>query len=204
MKNVFIIDYGMGNLDSVKRAVDECGYNAYITDFPSDLKNATSIILPGVGAFTDGMNHLTDCGFVDELNEQVRLKQIPLLGICLGMQLLAEVGFEFSETKGLGFISGEVIKFLPKNKERIPHVGWNDIEIKKDHAIVKDIPTGTDFYFVHSYYFNYAEKENLIATTNYCSEFASIIGKENIVGTQFHPEKSQKAGFRILKNFLEM
>lgn len=204
MKNVCIIDYGMGNLDSVKRAVEECGYNVYITNNPIDLKKATNIILPGVGAFPDGMNHLIKSNFIDELNEQVISKKIPLLGICLGMQLLADVGNEFTKTKGLGFIKGEVIKFIPRNKERIPHVGWNDIEIKKDHAIVKDITTGTDFYFVHSYFFSCQSEDNVIAITNYCSEFASIITNKNIIGTQFHPEKSQKAGFKILKNFLEM
>ncbi|MDR3598763.1 imidazole glycerol phosphate synthase subunit HisH [Clostridium sp.] len=204
MKKVAIIDYGMGNLDSVKRAIEECGGNAFITKNPKDLNIATHIILPGVGSFYDGMNNFLKSGYSDELREQAIHNRIPILGICLGMQILADTGYEIKETQGLGLIHGIVKKFQPKNGERVPHVGWNEINILAEHPLIKNIKNGSNFYFVHSYYFSCTDKTNVIATTDYCSNFASVIVNDNIMGTQFHPEKSQKTGFQLLNNFLAL
>ena len=162
-------------------------------------------MLPGVGAFPDAMENLNKNGWIEELNHAVRKKEIPLLGICLGMQLLAEKGYEVRECNGLGYIEGEIVRFIPSEmKERIPHVGWNNIEKNLEIPLLDGIPDNTNFYFVHSYYFKALREENIAAVTPYCGEFPSIVVKDNIVGTQFHPEKSQKAGFKVIKNFLRM
>ena len=191
-----IIDYGMGNLLSVQRAFEKCGSDAVIIDNPLDLREAEHIVLPGVGAFPDAMNNLRDGGWIEELNRAVLEKETPILGICLGMQLLAERGYEVCECGGLGYIPGEIVRFeQTQARERIPHVGWNDIE---------GIEDGTNYYFVHSYHFKVRDEENIAAVTPYCGEFVSAVAKDHIVGTQFHPEKSQKAGFRLIKNFLAM
>ncbi len=199
-----IIDYKMGNLDSVKRAVEECGGKAIITNNSTDIEIAARIILPGVGAFPTGMENLINLNLLDVIKEQALEKKIPFLGICLGMQLIATKGFEFNETEGLNLIAGEVIKLQSHNGERIPHIGWNEIHFIQNSKLLDGIINGTDFYFVHSYHFVCENEKNIIAKTPYCGEFNSIIGKDNIWGTQFHPEKSQKYGFKLLKNFLNM
>lgn len=200
-----IIDYGMGNLLSVQRAFEKCGSDAIITDNPLELREAERIVLPGVGAFPDAMENLKKGGWLEELDRAVLQKKTPLLGICLGMQLLAEKSYEVCECSGLGYIPGEIIRFQSKEEnERIPHVGWNEIEICTDHPIFDGIKDKTNYYFVHSYHFVTKNEADIVAKTPYCGEFVSVVARDNIIGTQFHPEKSQKAGFRLIKNFLAM
>ena len=200
-----IIDYGMGNLLSVKRAIEKCRGDVYTSDNPNDIYNAERIILPGVGAFKDGMINLQKKGWVEKIKEATLKNEIPLLGICLGMQLLANKGFEVEETKGLGLIKGEVrlLKSID-NLEKIPHVGWNEVEIINNSYIFDEINNGTDFYFVHSYQFIPEGSNNIITKTPYCGGFVSSIQENNIYGVQFHPEKSQKSGFKIIENFLKL
>lgn len=204
MDQVMIIDYGMGNLFSVKRAFEKCGAKVSITENPKELSNASHIVLPGVGAFKDGMSNLKKKNWDNYIQEAVCGKRTPILGICLGMQLLADRGYEVEETEGLGLISGEVVKFKPTVlDERVPHVGWNEIKIEQsNNFLVNDIQEKTDFYFVHSYHFE-TEKDVVIAKTPYCNGFNSIVGKDLIYGVQFHPEKSHKAGFKLIRNFLD-
>lgn len=200
-----IIDYGMGNLLSVQRAFEKCGSDAVIIDNPLELRDAERIVLPGVGAFPDAMDNLRKNGWIEELNRAVLEKETPILGICLGMQLLADKGYEVRECDGLGYIPGEIIRFTQtQEKERIPHVGWNEILKREEAPLFDGIADGTNYYFVHSYHFRVANEENIATVTPYCGEFVSSVIKDNIVGTQFHPEKSQKAGFKLIKNFLSM
>lgn len=205
MKHVMVIDYGMGNLFSVKQAFEKCGARVSIIENPEELTSASHIVLPGVGAFKDGMANLKKKNWEYHIKKAVYETEIPLLGICLGMQLLADKGYEVEESEGLGLISGEVVKFKQTSlNERIPHVGWNELEIEqKNSSITADIQEKTDFYFVHSYHFE-TENEMIIAKTPYCNKFNSIVGKDLIYGVQFHPEKSHKAGFKLIQNFLEL
>ena len=205
MKKVAIVDYGMCNLDSVARAIEECGGTPLVTDKKSDLEIATHIILPGVGAFPDAMSEIQERSLDKSLREQVLEKKIPFLGICLGMQLMATKGWEGEETKGLCLIEGEVKRLEPDSPDtRIPHVGWNEVNYTQKSPLFQDIPSGKDFYFVHSYHFCCKNEEDIIALTPYCGSFVSAISRGHIFGTQFHPEKSQKLGFKVLKNFLSM
>ena len=200
-----IIDYGMGNLLSVQRAFEKCGSDAVIIDNPLELRDAERIVLPGVGAFPDAMDNLRKNGWIEELNRAVLEKETPILGICLGMQLLADKGYEVRECDGLGYIPGEIIRFTQtQEKERIPHVGWNEILKREESPLFDGIADGTNYYFVHSYHFRVTNEKNIATVTPYCGEFVSSVIKDNIVGTQFHPEKSQKAGFKLIKNFLSM
>ena len=200
-----IIDYGMGNLLSVQRAFEKCGSDAVIIENPLELRSAERIVLPGVGAFPDAMGNLRSGGWIEELNRAVLKKEKPLLGICLGMQLLADKGYEGRETEGLGYISGKVILLnRTEAAERIPHVGWNEIEKYGESPLFEGIEDGANYYFVHSYHFEVKDDENIASLTPYCGKFVSAVKKDNIVGTQFHPEKSQKAGFKLIKNFLRM
>ena len=205
MKNVARINYGAGNLDSVARAVEECGGSPLISSSPDALVKANYIILPGVGSFVKGMQNLHKLGIEKDLSEQVIQKRIPFLGICLGMQLLASKGWEVEESSGLGWIEGEVVKFEPSDPQlRIPHVGWNEVHFVNESPLFRGVQSKKDFYFVHSYHFKCKNEENVLAKTPYGGEFTSVIGKENIFGVQFHPEKSQKIGFQILLNFLSL
>ncbi len=204
MLKVAIVDYGMGNLDSVARAVEECGGKAFITSQSQDLETATHIILPGVGAFPAGMRNIRARGLDRILSEQVLAKRIPCLGICLGMQLLATRGYEVEETEGLGWIPGEVRRLQPQGPDdRIPHVGWNAVTPQRPSPLFREIPVGKDFYFVHSYRFACADPQDELATTPYCGGFTSAVARGNILGVQFHPEKSQRAGLQLLRNFLD-
>jgi imidazole glycerol-phosphate synthase subunit HisH len=200
---VLIIDYGMGNLGSVKRAFEECGATeVIISHSESDFDSCTHAVLPGVGSFADAMQNLHQSGLVNPIKKLALEDKIPFLGICLGMQLLASKGEENGITEGLGLIAGTVKLLQPPNEERVPHVGWNEIEKQKEHLVLDDIENRTDFYFVHSYHFETASQENVIAKTPYCNTFTSIVANNNIIGTQFHPEKSSFAGFKLIKNFL--
>lgn len=204
MSFIAIIDYGVGNLGSILKAVENCGAKAKLTREAEEILNADKIILPGVGSFLQGMNNLIDFGLIEPIKNAVS-QETPLLGICLGMQLLADFGSEGGQIKGLGLISGEVKKLVPVHKtERIPHVGWNEIEIVKSDPILKGIENGTDFYFVHSYYFHPSLDTSTIAFTSYCRQFPSIINRNHIYGVQFHPEKSTPGGIRLLRNFIEI
>lgn len=203
MSKVAIIDYGMGNLDSVARAVEICGGEPFVAKQGEELEIATHIIIPGVGSYDKGMENLIKFGLLGPLKEQAAVKKIPLLGICLGMQLLSDKGYEGKETIGLGLINGEVKLFKAENAgERIPHMGWNEVIFKRPSRLFEGIPSGKDFYFVHSYYFACGHEENILARTPYCGGFNSAIEDDNIFGVQFHPEKSQKYGLQIIKNFL--
>jgi glutamine amidotransferase len=205
MKKVAIVDYDMGNIDSVARAVEECGAIALVTDAAVDFAEVSNIILPGVGSFSEGMRSLRKKGLDEILGEQVLNEKIPLLGICLGMQLLAEKGFEGGETAGLEWISGQVEHLKPDSPEtKIPHVGWNEVDFLKDSPVFEGIPSGEDFYFVHSYHMVCRNDDNVMATTPYCGRFTSAVCKENIFGVQFHPEKSQRFGLKLISNFLSL
>jgi glutamine amidotransferase len=204
MSLVAIIDYGMCNLDSVARAVEECGGDPRVTDQEADVRVATHVILPGVGSFMDAMRNIRVRGLDCILEEHVRAKQIPFLGICLGMQLLASRGEEGGETEGLGWIPGDVVRFEPIGDDRIPHVGWNEAHLQRDVPLFRDIPSGKDFYFVHSYHFRCREKQDVLACTPYCGEFVSAVARGSVFGVQFHPEKSQRSGFQVLRNFLSL
>lgn len=203
--SVLIVDYGMCNLGSVKRAFEESGANAFISDNPATASEASHIVLPGVGAFGDAMKNIISAGWDKAIKKNVVEQGVPILGICLGMQLLAQKGFEGGEHEGLGLIDGEVIKIYNENPGavfRVPHIGWNEVHKQQHHAIVEKIEPSTDFYFVHSYFFNAARKEDVVTTTSYGLDFPSIVAKDKIMGVQFHPEKSSRAGFQIIKNFL--
>jgi imidazole glycerol-phosphate synthase subunit HisH len=200
---VAVINYGMGNLNSVRRSFEEIGAHVIIACEPSVLFDADRIVLPGVGAFSEGMEHLKVGGWVPVLNDIVKVKKKPLLGICLGMQVLASKGHEGTETSGLDFISGEVKKINSLGcGERIPHMGWNEVHYKMKNLMFEGIPDSSDFYFVHSYAFVPTNPINLVATVDYGSELTAVVQKENIFGCQFHPEKSSKAGRQMLRNFM--
>lgn len=201
---VVIIDYGMGNLGSIQRAVSECGAKkVLISNNPRELEEADKLILPGVGAFADGINNLRKT-HLDHLIQHLTLNnKIPLLGICLGMQLLATQGHEGGVADGLNIIPGEVKKLHPViSEDRIPHIGWNEVQYQKNNLLFRNIPNGSDFYFVHSYHFIPENQEDIIGTTPYCGTFVAALNHDSIWGVQFHPEKSSILGFSVLKNFL--
>lgn len=203
MRKVAIIDYGLCNLDSVARVVEECGAEAKITGSVEGLNTATHIILPGVGAFPTAMDYLRQNHIDEELNEQVVGSGIPFLGICLGMQMMAEKSFEVTESPGLGWISGAVRRVQPGGEDtRVPHIGWNEVVFKQESPIFQNVESGKDFYFVHSFHLAAEKKEEIIAETPFGDGFVSAVGRDNIFGVQFHPEKSQKIGFQVIKNFL--
>lgn len=203
MADVSIINYGMGNIGSVENAISTLNFKYETITNPNDLDNAKKIILPGVGSFKAGMQLLNQGGWTKKIKDNVINKKKTLFGICLGMQFIADNSEEFGLTTGLGLIPGNV-----KNLQnlgctlRIPHIGWNTVSFKKKHEFLEGIPNETDFYFVNSYVFVPKNQSNLIGLTEYKIKFCSIVGDKNIFGTQFHPEKSSKAGLKILKNFL--
>lgn len=201
---VAIVNYGMGNLGSVRRALTDLGANAFIAGHPAALFDASRIVLPGVGAFPDAMARLRDAGWTDALHTLVQEEQRPLLGICLGMQLLAEQGTEHAKVTGLGFVPGTIRRLdVLGCTARIPHVGWNELKLKGDDPLFAHIPQRSDFYFVHSYAFDAGVGDYAIGTTDYGIEFVAAVRKGCVWGTQFHPEKSSKAGRQLLRNFLE-
>lgn len=199
-----IVNYGMGNLASVSRAIESLGYDAAIAEYPEDLRRVSRIILPGVGAFAEGMDRLSAGGWVDELSHLVREGGRPLLGICLGMQFLAARGSEGGARPGLGFVDGEIIHLKDHGcGERVPHVGWNEVRVRHPDPLLETIPDQTDFYFVHSYVFRAADDGDVLGEVDYGCTFAAIVRHGNVWGTQFHPEKSSKAGLQVLRNFVE-
>jgi glutamine amidotransferase len=199
---VAIVNYGMGNLASVRRAFEDIGAEVTIADQPAALYGASRIVLPGVGAMNEAMDCLNSTGLTSALHEAVFKQGKPLLGICLGMQMLATIGYESGQTQGLGFIPGRVHRLDALGcKLRLPHVGWNDVSYRQDDVLFKGIPDLSDFYFAHSYAFVPEAQEHLIATTEYDYRVAAVVHSGNIFGCQFHPEKSSKAGRQLLKNF---
>ena len=205
MSTAAIVDYGMCNLDSIARAVEECGGSAIVTDDPAGLNAATHIILPGVGSFADAMRNLADKRLDRALEKHVIGNNIPFLGICLGMQLMATVGLEGGETAGLGWIDGQVQKLMPSGEDfRIPHIGWNEVHPQGDSPLFQGIVPGRDFYFVHSYHMVCRKPSDIAADTPYAGGFVSAVRRDHIFGVQFHPEKSQRAGFQLIKNFLSV
>ena len=200
-----IVDYKMGNLGSVKNAVEKMGGKSKIVSNPQDLKKFDRVMLPGVGAFPDAMSHLRESGMDEALKEFANSGK-PLMGTCLGMQLLFESSEEFGETKGLGFIPGNVVKFDKDkfDKElKIPHMGWNELFVKKESPIFSNLPKEFYLYFVHSYHI-VTDEEYIIGSTYYGYEFTSAVQKDNIFGFQPHPEKSHDNGLKIIENFLKM
>jgi glutamine amidotransferase len=208
---VALIDYGSGNLRSAEKALarvaaeESAGQDIVVTADASVVAKAERIVLPGVGAFGDCMNGLRALpGMIDALNDAVLKRGTPFLGICVGMQLLADVGREFGEHKGLGWIGGEVVKIAPRDPSlKIPHMGWNDLKIEHAHPLLANIPTNGHAYFVHSYHFRAKYPSSVLATTDYGETLTAMIGRDNIAGTQFHPEKSQAVGLTLLSNFLK-
>ena len=207
--NVTIVDYSSGNISSVINSFKEVAKDKVDIKVTSDLneiKSSDKVVLPGQGSFkscVDALNNIN--GLVDTLNEFAIGRKKPLLGICVGLQMFADVGYEETETNGLGWISGKVSKIDNQNgKYKLPHIGWNEINIMKDSKIFKDIENKSHMYFVHSYEFIPEDKSVISATTDYSSNVVCAVEKENIFGTQFHPEKSDKMGLRIVKNFITL
>jgi glutamine amidotransferase len=200
--NIVIIDYGMGNIRSVMNKIHRSGHEAIVSFEHDIIKNADKIILPGVGHFSNGMKRLQERNIIDILNEKVLNDKVPVLGICLGMQLLT--GFsEEGNTTGIGWLDAETVKFdLNDIKHKVPHMGWNSIVQKKESPLLKDIPDNRYYYFVHSYHVKCNNSDDVLTTSFYGYEFVSSVQKDNIFGTQFHPEKSHEWGEKLLNNFL--
>jgi glutamine amidotransferase len=202
---IAIIDYGMGNLRSVQKGFEKVGYEAVVTSDPKVVLEADKVVLPGVGAFPDCMRNLEQGGFVEPILKVLHDGR-PFLGICLGLQLLFTESEEFGIHKGLDVIPGRVVRFpegMTEDEEelKVPHMGWNQVSIKRCPPAFNGISDGTNFYFVHSYYVEPEDPSVIATTTSYGIEFCSSIWKDNIVATQFHPEKSQEKGLAILQNF---
>ena len=207
--NVTIVDYQSGNISSVINSFTEVAkgkVNLEVTADLNKIKSSDKIVLPGQGSFkscVDSLNSIN--GLVEALNEFAIINKKPLLGICVGLQMFADVGFEEIETKGLGWISGKVSKIDNQNgKFKLPHIGWNEIEIVKQSKIFKDIENKSHMYFVHSYEFIPEDKSVISATTDYSSKIVCSVERDNLFGTQFHPEKSDKTGLKIIKNFINL
>ena len=207
--NVTIVDYNSGNISSVINSFNEVAKDKVNIEVTSDLnkiKSSDKVVLPGQGSFkscVDALNSIN--GLTDALNEVAISNKKPLLGICVGLQMFADVGYEEIETKGLGWISGKVVKINNQNgKFKLPHIGWNQLNILKNSKIFKDIDNNSHMYFVHSYEFIPLDKRVISATTDYSSNIVCSVEKENIFGTQFHPEKSDKIGLKIIDNFINI
>lgn len=209
---VAIIDYGSGNLRSAEkafsRAAGEGGAEIVVTADPERVRKADRIVLPGVGAFADCMaGLLAVAGMREVLEERVIGAGVPFFGICVGMQLLADVGREKGEHRGLGWIAGAVEKIVPSDPAlKVPHMGWNQLDLRDRHVLFDGIPTGAEgwhAYFVHSYHMVASNPANVVATTDYAGSITAAVGRDNIFGTQFHPEKSQKLGLALISNFLK-
>ncbi len=202
---IVIVDYGMGNLNSIKNMLRKIGVFAQISSSPSLIKSADKLILPGVGAFDNGMNNLKYLGLVEALNEAILVNKIPILGICLGMQLMTKSSEE-GIMQGLGWIDGQTLRFslssLPNL--RVPNIGWNNLNVIRHHPLFNRVDKDDRFYFVHSYYVCCNDPNDVLTTTHYGIEFTSAFARENIMGVQFHPEKSLKFGFKVFENFANL
>jgi imidazole glycerol-phosphate synthase subunit HisH len=208
---VALIDYGSGNLRSAEKALARAaadgnsGHEIVVTADPTQVAEAERIVLPGVGAFADCMKGLSAIpGMIAALENSVLKRGVPFLGICVGMQLLAEIGREHGDHKGLGWIPGEVLRLEPSEPGlKIPHMGWNALSLLQPHLLFAGMAEGTDVYFVHSYYLRPKNPTHILATTDYAGSIPAVVGRDNIAGTQFHPEKSQAEGLAFLQRFLK-
>ncbi len=202
MSAVVLIDAGTGNLRSVQKALETVGANVERTDDPQKVLSGNRVVLPGVGAFGDFMSGLRARG-LEEAVREIAARGIPLLGICVGMQALFEVGEEMGEHAGLGLLAGKVVRFAESLPVKIPHTGWNQVEVQNETCLFSGVNSGSYVYFNHSYYCQARNSSDVIASTEYGIKYACAVQRENVFGVQFHPEKSQTVGLRILKNFLE-
>ncbi|QCO02642.1 MULTISPECIES: imidazole glycerol phosphate synthase subunit HisH [Azospirillum] len=210
METVALIDYGSGNLRSAAKALERAAagchasFQVLVTSDADAVRKADRVVLPGVGAFADCKRGLSEVpGMLDALDEVVHGKGRPFLGICVGMQLMAERGREYGVTEGLGWIKGEVVKLEPADPTlKIPHMGWNELDVRREHPVLAGLPERAHAYFVHSYRFAVERPEDVIASADYGGPFAAVVGRDNLVGTQFHPEKSQETGLALVANFL--
>ncbi len=200
---IAIIDYQMGNLRSVQKGFEKVGHQAVITSDAAELAKADKVVLPGVGAFADAMTELGRRDLVQPIHDAIDAGK-PFLGICLGLQLLFDVGYEDGRYEGLGVLRGEVRRFDLPHEYKVPHMGWNQALIRRRAPILEGIPDGTHFYFVHSYYVVPEDSAVVAVEANYHQPFCAAIWRDNLFATQFHPEKSQADGLRILKNFAEL
>jgi imidazole glycerol-phosphate synthase subunit HisH len=202
---VIFVDSGLSNLDSAARALEYCGAEPVVTRDAAVIAKADRLVLPGVGAFPAAMRRLIDGGVLDAIQHVAQVSKRPVLGICLGMQLLAELGSEMEQTPGLGLISGDILPLKDRHSnDRVPHIGWNVVHDEGDCKLLRGIAEDSDFYFVHSFHFQTRKPELTLATTPSFGGLAAIVGRDNVFGTQFHPEKSQAVGFQLLKNFLAL
>ena len=200
---VGIVDYGMGNLLSVYSAFDYLGAKVKVCKYPEELLTVDRIVIPGVGAFKDCIDKIVNSGFKEALDEQVRQRGKPILGICLGMQVMANIGLEGGENKGLGWFDATVVKLSPQDSTlRIPNIGWNDVSFDPNIFLFKGVPQNADFYHVHSYFMDVNNPSDIVATYEYRQRVTAAVLKDNIFATQFHPEKSQDHGLKILENFI--
>lgn len=199
---IVIVDYGSGNLRSVQRGFERAGYSSTITRDPDIVADASHLVVPGVGAFSDCMANIEALQLLEPIRESIRAEK-PYLGICLGLQILFSEGTEFGSRPGLGIFPGQVVRF-PKNELKVPHMGWNQIQIVKETPVLRGIPNGAYFYFVHSYYGNPKEANYIATTTDYGQRFPSSIAQGRLFACQFHPEKSQQMGRAILENFARL
>jgi glutamine amidotransferase len=197
---IVIIDYGMGNLRNVQKGFEKIGFEAELTRSKKEIEKASAIVLPGVGAFKDCMENLERYGLIEPMLRSIE-KGKPYLGICLGLQILYSESEEFGSHKGLDLIKGKVVRFRPDPEHKVPHMGWNTIEKEKEVPMLQGVESGDFFYFVHSYYVIPEEAKWISTFTTYGKPFVSSIWKENLFATQFHPEKSQQKGLRVLENF---
>jgi glutamine amidotransferase len=204
---IAIVDYGVGNLVSVANAFEAAGAEVNVTAEPAELARARAVVLPGVGAFGDGMQNLRQHGLAAALTEEVMVKGKPFLGICLGLQLIATESFEHGRHQGLGWIPGQVVRIeLTEDRFRVPHIGWNDLTLRNESRLLAGITEPLVFYFVHSYYFVPAPGHEAVvtATTWHGVDLTASLERDNIYATQFHPEKSQLAGLQVIKNFIRL
>jgi glutamine amidotransferase len=202
---ITIVNYGVGNLGSILNMLKKVGAKAQTSSDPDVLSQAEKLILPGVGAFDAGMKKLNETGLVPVLNELVLEKKVPVIGLCLGMQLLTRCSEEGTEA-GLGWIDAETVRFKFGGENahlKVPHMGWNTLEVRRQHPLVADLEPESRFYFVHSYHVVCADEADVVANTDYGYPLAAVIARGNIMGAQFHPEKSHKFGMQLLKNFAE-
>lgn len=200
-KKIGILDYGMGNINSVYNALMHLGYDPEIVNHADAIQSCSHLIIPGVGAYAKAMHAITENGLDLAIKEHAALGK-PLLGICLGMQILSDIGDEGAETKGLGFIKGRV-ELLDIEPLPVPHVGWNSLTFNFDHPLCQNLKKHVDFYFVHSYFFHAEDEKNVLAQAEYGKQFPAIVVNQNVIGIQFHPEKSQDNGLLLIENFCE-
>lgn len=203
MSMIAIIDYQMGNLRSVQKAFERVGFEATITDRPGDLEQASAVVLPGVGAFRDAIAQIRSRDLVEPIKDVIDSGK-PFLGICLGLQMLFDVSYEDGTYEGLGILPGEVVRFKLPPEYKVPHMGWNEVSFRHRPPIFAGIEEGSHFYFVHSYYVVPKESDIIAIEANYPEPFCAAVWKDNLVATQFHPEKSQADGLQVLKNFAEL